>query len=116
MLNRMSSAEDIGVDLFHRMFDIAPNAWDVFPWGKGDCHKEDFFANPEFLKFAKNFIGMLDLAIGKSYDKINVILTSFVGCYCCHCELIMKLDVATALQICWAQTWIWWRSSCNNLA
>jgi hemoglobin-like flavoprotein len=35
----------------------------MFPWGKGDCEEEDFFGNPKFLMFARNFVQMLDLAV-----------------------------------------------------
>jgi hypothetical protein len=56
------------------MFDIAPNAWSMFPWGKGDYHKDEFFTDPQFQKFAKNFVSMLDLAIG--------MITVPSGCNC----------------------------------
>lgn len=63
MVKRSGSSEEFGVDLFKNMYEIAPTAWGVFPWGNGDTHKDDFFKDPKFLKFARNFIGMLDMAI-----------------------------------------------------
>lgn len=45
-----------------RMFELAPDAWTVFPWGKG-MMSEEISQNEQFLKFAANFVGMLDMAI-----------------------------------------------------
>ncbi|CAB9528889.1 Neuroglobin [Seminavis robusta] len=55
--------EEFGVALFRRMFEVAPDAWTVFPWGRGNKNDEDMFKNPEFLKFARRFTEMLDMAI-----------------------------------------------------
>jgi len=45
------------------MFKLAPGAWTVFPWGKGNVSEEELFQNKEFLAFAKRFTEMLDMAI-----------------------------------------------------
>lgn len=64
-VKRVTDTKEFGVDLFREMFTVAPGAWEVFPWGRGDCQKAAYFDDPQFIKFAQNFVGMLDMAIGK---------------------------------------------------
>ena len=45
------------------MFDFAPAVWRSFPWGHGIQEGQDFTENKEFAIFARNFVGMLDMAI-----------------------------------------------------
>ena len=60
---RVKSVENyrelVGVALFDRMFELAPEKCDVFPWKKEDFERKD----PKFLAFAKKFVRMLDIAI-----------------------------------------------------
>lgn len=42
---------------------IAPAVWRQFPWGKGVKPGEDLVENKLFLVFARQFVGMLDMAI-----------------------------------------------------
>jgi len=53
------------------MFEIAPDAWGVFEWGNGGCDKKRF-EDPRFLKFAGQFVDMLDMAI----DMLGTFLTT----------------------------------------
>lgn len=45
------------------MFQIAPDAWTVFPWGRDIKRGENLGDNKEFVSFASSFISMLDMAI-----------------------------------------------------
>lgn len=55
--------QDFGLSLFTRMFEFAPAVWKAFPWGHGFKAGDDLTTNPDFVVFARNFVGMLDLAI-----------------------------------------------------
>lgn len=55
--------QEFGLSLFTRMFDFAPAVWKAFPWGHGFKAGDDLTTNPDFVVFARNFVGMLDLAI-----------------------------------------------------
>ena len=60
------------------MFEIAPDAWGVFPWGKANTHDDDTFKSPAFLRFARRFVEMLDMAIdmlGPDMDLVEEQLT-----------------------------------------
>ena len=61
------------------MFEVAPDAWTVFPWGKGDTKDHEMFKNPQFLRFARRFTEMLDMAIdmlGPDMELVEEQLTS----------------------------------------
>ena len=45
------------------MFQIAPDAWSVFPWGRDIRPGEDLKENRQFVSFAASFVSMLDMAI-----------------------------------------------------
>ncbi len=45
------------------MFQIAPTVWSHFAFGKGVEEGEDLTHNEHFIVFAKQFVGMLDMAI-----------------------------------------------------
>ncbi len=45
------------------MFQIAPDAWAVFPWGRDIRIGEDLSENKQFVSFASSFVSMLDMAI-----------------------------------------------------
>lgn len=47
----------------NRMFQIAPDAWSVFPWGRDIRPGENLAENRQFVCFAANFVSMLDMAI-----------------------------------------------------
>lgn len=50
----------VGISLFERMFEIAPEQWsDVFQWSKKDFEEKDEKA----MTFIKKFVKMLDMAI-----------------------------------------------------
>ena len=51
--------EIVGVALFDRMFEMAPDEWGIFPWSREDFQNKD----EKFLTFAKRFIRMLSSAI-----------------------------------------------------
>lgn len=53
----------VGVELFTRMIEIAPDAWSVFPWSKGIGRGVNLAENKRFVIFAKRFVSMLDMAI-----------------------------------------------------
>lgn len=44
---------------YHRMLEADANAWRIFPWSPEDVKNK----NPKFVRFAKNFVRMLDMAI-----------------------------------------------------
>jgi hemoglobin-like flavoprotein len=52
--------ETVGIALFDRMFEVAPEEWGtIFPWKREDFQQK----SPRFLNFAKKFVRMLDLAV-----------------------------------------------------
>jgi hemoglobin-like flavoprotein len=51
--------EMFGVALFHRMFEIAPDKWELFPWKREDFENK----NEKFIVFTKKFVRMLDMAV-----------------------------------------------------
>jgi len=60
-VKRMPSYDEkLGVALFTRLFEVAPDGgWEIMPWTKADFDAKD----AKFLKFAKSFVRMLDMAI-----------------------------------------------------
>lgn len=46
-----------------RMFKIAPDVWDHFPFGKAMIAGEDLSENAEVVAHARHFLSMLDMAI-----------------------------------------------------
>ncbi|CAB9517765.1 Involved in oxygen transport in the brain. Hexacoordinate globin [Seminavis robusta] len=60
IIKRIPKYEEIvGMALFDRMFQIAPEDWSLFPWTREDFKQK----NPKFLAFAAKFVRMLDLAV-----------------------------------------------------
>ncbi|CAB9517764.1 Involved in oxygen transport in the brain. Hexacoordinate globin [Seminavis robusta] len=52
--------ETVGIALFDRMFEVAPDQWgNVFNWTRDDFQNKD----EKFLGFANKFVRMLDLAV-----------------------------------------------------
>ena len=60
-LKRIPTYEEVfGVQLYERMFEIAPDAWGgIFQWTKEDFENKD----PKAMKFVVNFVKMLDQAV-----------------------------------------------------
>ena len=60
------------------MFEVAPDAWKVFPWGQGNTKDKELFKSPQFVKFAIRFTSMLDMAIdmlGPDMEMVELELT-----------------------------------------
>ena len=51
--------EMFGVALFEKMYEAAPDAWEIFPWTKEEMENKD----AKFMAFAKKFVRMLDMAV-----------------------------------------------------
>jgi hemoglobin-like flavoprotein len=58
-----------GVALFERMYEIAPDAWGLFPWTAEEMAKKD----EKFVTFAKKFVRMLDMAVDMLGPDLEVV-------------------------------------------
>jgi len=54
-----SHDEEFGVTLFKKMFEIAPDEWNVFEFSAEDVENK----SDKFLSFAKKYFRMLDMAV-----------------------------------------------------
>ncbi|CAB9507230.1 Globin [Seminavis robusta] len=61
--------EMFGVALFEQMYEIAPDAWGIFPWSAEDMNNKD----EKFLQFAKKFVRMLDVAVDMLGPDMDVV-------------------------------------------
>ncbi|CAB9517767.1 bacterial hemoglobin [Seminavis robusta] len=61
--------EVVGLALFDKMFESAPDAWGIFRWRKEDFAKKD----PQCVAFAKKFVRMLDLAVHMLGPEMDIV-------------------------------------------
>lgn len=63
-VKRIPTYDDlVGFTLFQKMFELAPDTWEMLPFSKDDFESKD----EKFLVFAKQFVRML-VRITKSYS------------------------------------------------
>ena len=52
-----------------RMYEIAPDAWGIFPWSSEEMSNKD----EKFISFAKKFVRMLDVAVDMLGPDMDVV-------------------------------------------
>lgn len=72
--------ERVGVALFNRMFDVAPDDCSIFPWTKEHFQKKD----PKFLAFATKFIRMIDMAVDMLGPDMDIVEEQMYGLGVAH--------------------------------
>ncbi|CAJ1951144.1 unnamed protein product [Cylindrotheca closterium] len=54
----------VGVHLFRKFFELAPEALPIFAFGCSSSLEEDFYNSPKLIRHAKLYVVALDKAIG----------------------------------------------------
>lgn len=64
-VRKMKNYEQVvGVHLFHKFFELAPEALPIFAFGRDSNLEEDFYLSSKLIHHAKLYIVALDKAIG----------------------------------------------------